>query len=83
MKQSLILLVFLGFSCLEVTDPVQFPLDSVTFSPEAGGHALPIDVTLSTSTGGTTIYYTVDGSDPKINGIDIHRSHHSVVSDHD
>ena len=42
-------------------------LEPVTFSP-VDGSTYPTSVTLSTLTGGATIYYTTDGSNPKTSG---------------
>ena len=40
------------------------PAATPTFSPAAGSYASAQSVTISTATGGATIYYTLDGSTP-------------------
>ena len=45
--------------CLALADPV--------FSNVSGIYR-PLDITITCSTGGSQIYYTIDGSDPKTNG---------------
>jgi RHS repeat-associated protein len=46
------------------TYTIQVPAATPTFSPGAGTYTSGQNVTLSSSTPGTTIYYTVDGSTP-------------------
>jgi hypothetical protein len=46
----------------------QLTVATPTFSPEAGAYATPPQVTISTTTEGASIYYTVDGSTPTVEG---------------
>jgi hypothetical protein len=41
--------------------------DMPVFSPPSGYYNIPLNVTITTSTPGATIYYTTDGSEPTIN----------------
>jgi len=47
--------------------PVVAPATTLTMSPQGGVFTGPVDITLSTSTSGVTIYYTLDGSVPTAN----------------
>ncbi|MCC8161539.1 MAG: chitobiase/beta-hexosaminidase C-terminal domain-containing protein [Oscillospiraceae bacterium] len=42
---------------------------NVEISPDGGDYLRSVDVTLTTETAGATIYYTVDGTDPRVSGM--------------
>ncbi len=43
-----------------------FKVATPTFNPDGGTYTEPVDVTISCSTSGVTIRYTIDGSDPTL-----------------
>ena len=51
-------------SSIFIIDPTATPAAAPTFNPPAGTYASVQSVTISTTTAGTTIYYTTDGSTP-------------------